>query len=324
MAFVNTSTENPLGNRPLNLMARQQGMGWLGSSSSPTPGDYNFNEPVLGALVQMGAITQQDADNIFNGLDSLDNMAVNMTMINQALQLTGQAGTPTVTPIVGPTQAQASGTVDPTQESNWNSALSYLQQWNKNLNSLESLAMQHPNDPAWSTFDSNLLNSQKQYASVSGQFTTIYRAVYGHIPAGLAGGESLGYLGQFDPVSAAAYAAILSAVLITAIAGYEYTLSLQTQAQALLQQQQTAGALANQAAALRQAAATAAAQGNTTLAAQYTAQADALSSQATTVSTAATTAATSTSFTAFLQNNLGLIAGLAVAVVVLPPLIRKI
>src|SRR5216684_4389589 len=97
MAFIQTSTNNPLGQRPLNLMARTQGMGWLGAA--PTPGDYDNNQAVLGALVAMGAITQQDATDIWNGEASLDDMAVNMTMINQALQFSGQQATQTVQPL---------------------------------------------------------------------------------------------------------------------------------------------------------------------------------------------------------------------------------
>ena len=105
MAFVEISTENPLGNRPLNLMARHQGMGWLGAV---TPGDYDNNQQVLGQLVAMGAITQQDATDIWNGDASLDDMAVNMTMINQALQITGQTGVATVPPTPGLTPPGAS------------------------------------------------------------------------------------------------------------------------------------------------------------------------------------------------------------------------
>lgn len=100
MAFIQISMENPLGNRPLNLMARHQGMGWLGAV---TPGDYDNNEQVLGQLVAMGAITQQNATDIFNGDASLDDMAVNMTMINQALQMIGQSGAQVVQPL--PTKA---------------------------------------------------------------------------------------------------------------------------------------------------------------------------------------------------------------------------
>ncbi len=260
MAFVAVRTENPLGKRPLNLMARQQGMGWLGE----------------------------------------------------------------IMPFVGPTSSQQAGQTDASSESSWLNALSYLQQWNTNLKQLEAIFQQHPGDQAWQSFGSNLLNNQQQYFSTANQFMTVYRAVYGHIPDGLTGYDSLGYLGQFDPVTAAAYAAVLSAVLIAAIAGYEYTLSLQTQAQALLQQQQTAGTQVNTAASLVQQAATAAASGDTTTANALYAQAAALNTQASQVSTAATTAASSTSITAFLQNNFGLLAGLALAVVVLPPLIKKI
>ena len=96
MSFINVSTENPLGNRPLNLMARQQGMGWLGAV---TPGDYDNNQAVLNQLVSMGAITFQDANDIWAGQASLDDMAVNMTMINQALQFTGQAGAQVAQPL---------------------------------------------------------------------------------------------------------------------------------------------------------------------------------------------------------------------------------
>jgi len=97
MAFVEISTENPLGKRPLNLMARQQNLGWLGAA--PTPGDYDNNQAVLGQLVAMGAISQDDANMIWAGSASLDDMAVNMTMINQALALTGQMGAQTVQPL---------------------------------------------------------------------------------------------------------------------------------------------------------------------------------------------------------------------------------
>lgn len=99
MAFIAISTENPLGQRPLNLMSRHQGLGWL--AAAPTPGDYDNNQAVLGQLVAMGAITQQDATDIWNGDASLDDMAVNMTMINQALAMTGQAGAQTVQPLPG-------------------------------------------------------------------------------------------------------------------------------------------------------------------------------------------------------------------------------
>jgi hypothetical protein len=327
MSFIEVNTDNPLGKRPLNLMARQQGMGWFSSlGAAPTPGDYDNNQAVLNQLVSMGAISFQDATDIFNGQASLDDMAVNMTMINQALQLTGQVGTPTVTPIVGPTQAQAAGTVDASSESSWNSVLSYLQAWNTNLKQLMSIAMQHPNDSAWTSFDRDLLSNQNSYNSLVNQYGTIYRAVYGHMPSGLEGfsGEFLGYMGQFDPATAAVYAAVLSAILIAAVAGYEYTLTLQTRAQSLLQQQQTAGTMTNQAATLRQQAAAAQAQGNTVLANSLTAQANALQAQSTTVSTAATTAATASSFTAFLQNNMALLAAVAIGIVVLPPLIKKI
>jgi len=109
MAFVAISTENPLGQRPLNLMSSQQTLGWLGAG--PTPGDYDNNQQVLGALVAMGAISQDDANNIWAGNASLDDMAVNMTMINQALAMTGQPGVPTVaaTPGLTPPGAAAAG-----------------------------------------------------------------------------------------------------------------------------------------------------------------------------------------------------------------------
>lgn len=256
MSFVAVNTENPLGNRPLNLMARQQGMGWLGE----------------------------------------------------------------IMPFVGPTPAQAAGTVDPTTESNWTGALSYLQQWNANLKQLEAILQQHPGDQAWASFASDLVKNQANYFSTANQYSTIYRAVYGHIPDGLSGYDSLGYLGQFDPGTAVVYGAVLSAILIAAVAGYEYTLTLQTRAQALLQQQQTAGAIANQAGTLRQQAATAAAGGDSTTAAALNSQADALDAQAGVISTAAT----STSLTSFFQNNLVLLAGVAIAIVTLPPLIKKI
>jgi hypothetical protein len=112
VSFVRADMDNPLGQRPLNLMARHQGMGWFGAA--PTPGDYDNNEQVLGQLVAMGAITQQNATDIFNGDASLDDMAVNMTMINQALQMTGQAGAATVTPLpvpAAPAKPPASGGV---------------------------------------------------------------------------------------------------------------------------------------------------------------------------------------------------------------------
>lgn len=323
MSFLAVNTNNPLGQRPLNHMVRSQTLGWLGQASGPTPGDYDNNQGVLNQLVSMGAITLQDASDIWDGQASLDDMAVNMTMINQALQMSGQQGVATVTPI-GPTQAQASGTVDATSETSWTSALSYLQAWNANLKQILALAAAHPGDQSWASVEADLLNSQKQYNSLVGQYSTIYRAVYGHIPPGLQGYGSLGYLAQFDPVTAAVYATVLSAILIAAVAGYEYTLTLQTRANALLQQQQTAGTMTNQAATLRAQAAAAQAQGNTALANQLMAQANALQSQATTVSTAVTTAATATSFTSFLQNNIGMLIAAAIGIVVLPPLIKKL
>ncbi len=100
MSFIAMETNNPLGQRPLNLMSRQQGMGWLGATG-PTPGDFDNNQQVLGELVSMGAITQQDATDIWEGQASLDDMAVNMSMINAALQLTGQPGAQTVMPLPG-------------------------------------------------------------------------------------------------------------------------------------------------------------------------------------------------------------------------------
>ena len=105
MAFVAISTENPLAQRPLNFMARHQGMGWFSLGAAPTPGDYDNNQQVLGQLVAMGAITQQDATDIWNGDASLDDMAVNMTMINQALQITGQAGAQVSQPLPPSTPA---------------------------------------------------------------------------------------------------------------------------------------------------------------------------------------------------------------------------
>lgn len=315
MSFININTDNPLGQRPLNLMSRQQGMGWLGAAA-PTPGDYDNNQGVLNALVSMGAISFQDATDIFNGQASLDDMAVNMTMINQALQMSGQQGSATA-------QQLPSG-VDASSESSWTSVLTNLQNWNANLKNLAAIAAQHPSDSNWASFDTDLLNNQKQYNSVSEQYSTIYRAVYGHMPPGLSGYGSLGYLGQFDPGTAVAYAAGLSALLIAAVAGYEYTLTLQTRAQALLQQQQTAGTMTNQAAALRQQAAVAQAQGNTPLANSLNARADALQQQSTSVSTAATVATTATSATAFLQKNIGLIIVAALGIVALPPLIKKL
>lgn len=97
MSFIAINTDNPLGNRPLNLMARSQALGWLGAA--PTPGDYDNNQAVLNQLVSMGAITFQDANDIWAGQASLDDMAVNMTMINQALQFTGQEASQTVAPL---------------------------------------------------------------------------------------------------------------------------------------------------------------------------------------------------------------------------------
>lgn len=111
MSFVAISTNNPLGQRPLNLMARHQGMGWFADvpnlGAAPTPGDYDTNQQVLGQLVAMGAITQQDATDIWNGDASLDDMAVNMTMINQALQFSGQAAAQTVAPLPADTHTVA-------------------------------------------------------------------------------------------------------------------------------------------------------------------------------------------------------------------------
>ena len=98
MSFIDMETGNPLGQRPLNLMTRQQGMGWMGDAG-PTPGDYDNNQAVLNQLVSMGAITFQDANDIWAGQASLDDMAVNMTMINQALALIGQPGAQIVQPL---------------------------------------------------------------------------------------------------------------------------------------------------------------------------------------------------------------------------------
>jgi hypothetical protein len=339
MSFIAISTNNPLGQRPLTLMSRPQGMGWLGlgwlgavsagggmgDAANPTPGDYDNNQQVLGELVAMGAISQDDANNIWAGTASLDDMAVNMTMINQALQLTGQSGVATPAPLPG---AISSGGVDSSSESSWNAALNYLQEWNAALKEVSAIAMQHPNDPAWRTLDANLLNSQNQYNSTSNQFNTIYRAVYGHVAPGLSGGI-LGWLGQFDPATAAIYAAVLTSVTVLAYAGYQYSLSLKTQAQALLQQSQTAGAVTNaaiaQANALRQQAATALAQGNTALAAQLNAQADALIARATTMATTPPgSQPQGTNWAAWIQQNMAMVAIVILGITLGPPLIKKV
>jgi hypothetical protein len=109
MAFIAIVTDNPLGKRPLNHMVRHQALGWFGAA--PTPGDYDNNQQVLGQLVAMGAITQQDASDIWTGQASLDDMAVNMTMINQALQFIGQTGAaiPAALPPSTPAKPPASG-----------------------------------------------------------------------------------------------------------------------------------------------------------------------------------------------------------------------
>jgi hypothetical protein len=308
MSFIAINTDNPLGRRPLNLMARSQALGWLGDmAAAPTPGDYDNNQAVLNQLVSMGAISFQDATDIFNGQASLDDMAVNMTMINQALQMTGQSGASIPAPLPGalPASSASGGNVDASSEGSWNTALNTLQQWNATLKQVASIAMQHPNDPSWASLDRDLLNNQNQYNSAVAQFNDIYRAVYGHVAPGLSG-DFLGWLGQFDPVSAVGYAALLIAVTGAAIAGYEYAQALRTRAQAQLQQQQTAGTIANQAAA-------AYARGDT-------ATGDALMARATTTSTAAET----TSFTAFLQKNAAMLALVALGIVALPPLIKKL
>jgi len=109
MSFIAMETQNPLGQRPLNLMSRSQGLGWLGAA--PTPGDYDNNQQVLGQLVAMGAISQDDANNIWAGTASLDDMPVNMTMINQALALTGQQGAQVVQPLPPSSPSTPSGTL---------------------------------------------------------------------------------------------------------------------------------------------------------------------------------------------------------------------
>jgi hypothetical protein len=90
MAHVAMDTANPLGQRPFTAMGRLDAF----VGPVPMPGDYDNNQNVLAALVSMGAITQQNATDIFDGHASLDDMAVNMTMISAALQQTGQAGLP--------------------------------------------------------------------------------------------------------------------------------------------------------------------------------------------------------------------------------------
>lgn len=72
-------------------------LGWIAAAA--TPGDYDTNQTVLAALVSMGAISQSQADAIWNGQLSLDDLPVNMTMINEALSETGQVGAPTVLPL---------------------------------------------------------------------------------------------------------------------------------------------------------------------------------------------------------------------------------
>lgn len=104
MAFLQVSTTNPLGQRPLNFMMKHQGppvyaglLGWIGAAA--TPGDYDTNTQVLGALVSMGAISPDESAQIDAGTLSLDDLPVTMTMINEALSETGQTGAQTVLPL---------------------------------------------------------------------------------------------------------------------------------------------------------------------------------------------------------------------------------
>lgn len=104
MAFLQVSTTNPLGQRPLNFMMTHQGppvyaglLGWIGAAA--TPGDYDTNTQVLGALVSMGAISPDESAQIDAGTLSLDDLPVTMTMINEALSETGQTGAQTVLPL---------------------------------------------------------------------------------------------------------------------------------------------------------------------------------------------------------------------------------
>lgn len=95
---------NPLGQRPLNFMMKHQGppvyaglLGWIGAAA--TPGDYDTNTQVLGALVSMGAISPDESAQIDAGTLSLDDLPVTMTMINEALSEAGRPGAPTVLPL---------------------------------------------------------------------------------------------------------------------------------------------------------------------------------------------------------------------------------
>lgn len=106
MSFVSISTANPLGKRPLNFMMRHQSppvyaglLGWIGAAA--TPGDYDTDTQVLGALVSMGAISAAEAAQIDAGTLSLDDLPVNMTMINEAISEAGGVSQQTVLPLPG-------------------------------------------------------------------------------------------------------------------------------------------------------------------------------------------------------------------------------
>lgn len=92
MAIVAMNTNNPLGQRPFGAMGHLGAFATTGPMQ--TPGSFDENKGVLDALVSMGAITAQNEADIWAGKTSLDDMAVPMNMISQALQLSGQVGLP--------------------------------------------------------------------------------------------------------------------------------------------------------------------------------------------------------------------------------------
>lgn len=225
-----------------------------------------------------------------------------------------------------------SGSLDPSQESNWNYVLNYLRSWNAQLRATEDSIRAVPMADRGAVIGADLANAVNQnrqdYENISQQYITLHRAVFGEVPTGLSGMAGLGF---FDPVTAIALGAGLALLLTGIIVGYEMVQALRAQVE--MKKQQTAGSLAAQSQQLVTSAAQydamaqqAQASGNTLLAQQYQQQANNMRDQAAQFAGQASgTAQSSTpsTWSAWLQNNAPIIGFAVVGTIVAVSAMKK-
>jgi len=341
VSYASISTRNEIGVKRIPGLSGQlrflSGLGSLRGTVSQTDlTDAGVDPGVATTLLALGATDAQlnaviqNPDSQTASLDLLTQLSGNGPAPGQA------AGTAANFPTPSGLQAQSVSQTgyDLTDPASWYDVTGQFQQANQRIKALEQLVISNPSVYA-PLIGNDTIALRQQYTDAASKWTAVYVTAIGQQPQGLSGVGVKGRIARLGALGVAPIiigAAVIAAAAIAIYALHTLIVYLQsTEAKAAQQTQQqgiqaataTQQSLLNQYNQTIQAAQSAAAAGNTTLAAQYTQAAGVLAAQLKSTGynlTPSTGSALATWFTA----NWGWLAVAAVAIVALPPLIKKL